>query len=60
MTLVVRAPDVDSDFYANNPAGGGHIVVNTANDDGTFGGLALNITIRPDAAEVKKLIYVQK
>ena len=58
--LVIRAPEIDSDTYSQRDTSRQYLLVNTANDYGTFGGLTLNIKIDQDAAQVNKLIYTQK
>jgi len=58
--IVIRAPEIDSDIYSERGAPAQYIVVNTANDHGTFGGLTLKISIDQDATELNNIIYAQK
>ena len=56
--IVIRAPEIDSRHYAQ--AEYQNLVVNSANGNGIFGGLALNISINPDATQIKNIIYTEK
>jgi serine protease AprX len=59
-TLVIRAPEIDSDVYSQRYAAARYLKITTANDNGTFGGLTVNVEIDEDAAEVKQMIFVRK
>jgi subtilisin family serine protease len=59
-TLVIRAPEIDSDVFSQRYASPRYLSINTANDYGTFGGLTLNVEIDEDAAQLKQMIFVRK
>ena len=58
--IVIRAPEIDSRYYAQAENQNQYLVVNTANGNGIFGGLALNISINPDATQIRNFIYTEK
>lgn len=58
--IVIRAPPIESHYYAPAELQNQYLVVNVANSTGIFGGLALRISINPDATPIKKVIYTVK
>jgi subtilisin family serine protease len=58
--IVIRAPEIDSGYYARAANQNQYLVINSANGNGIFGGLALDISVNPDAAQIKNIIYTQK
>lgn len=58
--IVIRAPELDSPYYARAQNQNQYLVVNSANSNGIFGGLALDISINPDATQIKNIIYTEK
>jgi hypothetical protein len=55
--LTIRAPDFSSLDYEPMEQQNQVLIVNASNDNGVFGGLALNISITPDAIPIKKVIF---
>jgi hypothetical protein len=58
--LTIRAPDFNSLDYEPTQQQNQILIVNAANGSGVFGGLALNISITPDATPIDKVIYTVK
>jgi len=58
--LTIRAPDFGSLDYEPTQQQNQILIVNAANGSGVFGGLALNISITPDATPIDKVIYTVK
>jgi len=58
--LTIRAPDFSSLDYEPTQQQNQILIVNAANGSGVFGGLALNISITPDATPIDKVIYTVK
>jgi hypothetical protein len=58
--MVIRAPEIDNGVYSDRDTSGRYIVINTANEHGTFGGLTLSIGIDQDASQLDNIIYAQK
>ena len=55
--IVIRAPEIDRRYYEPAEQENQYLVINTANSSGIFGGLALNISISPDATPINNVIY---
>ena len=58
--IVIRAPEIDSLYYAPAEQQNQYLVINTANGSGIFGGLALSISINPNATPINNVIYTVK
>jgi hypothetical protein len=58
--IIIRAPEFSSLDYEPTQHQNQYLVVNAANDSGIFGGLALNISISPDATPINRVIYTVK
>ena len=58
--LVIQAPEFSSLDYQPKPEQRQYLVVNAVNERGIFGGLALNISINPDATPINKVIFSVK
>jgi hypothetical protein len=58
--IVIRAPEIDSLDYLPAEHQNQYLVINTANSSGIFGGLALSISISPDATPINSVIYTVK
>jgi serine protease AprX len=58
--IVIRAPEINSRYYAPAEQQNQYLVINTANGSGIFGGLALSISISPSAIPVNNVIYSVK
>jgi serine protease AprX len=58
--IVIRAPQIESRYYEPAELQNQYLVINTANSSGIFGGLALSISINPDATPIKSVIYTVK
>jgi subtilisin family serine protease len=58
--IIIRAPDFSSLDYQPTQQQNQILIVNAVNGGGIFGGLALNISITPDATPIKKVIYTVK
>jgi hypothetical protein len=58
--IIIRAPEFSSLDYEPTQQPYQYLVVNAANSSGIFGGLALNISISPDATPINKVIYTVK
>ena len=58
--IIIRAPEFRSLDYEPTRQQNQYLVVNAANGSGIFGGLALNISISPDATPIDKVIYTVK
>jgi len=58
--LIIRAPEFNSLDYQPTQQQNQILIVNATNGGGIFGGLALNISITPDATPINKVIYTVK
>jgi len=58
--IIIRAPEFTSLDYEPTEQQNEYLVVNATNSSGIFGGLALNISISPDATPINKVIYTVK
>jgi hypothetical protein len=58
--IIIRAPEFSSLDYQPTQQQNQILIVNAANGGGIFGGLALNISITPDATPINKVIYTVK
>ena len=58
--IIIRAPEFSSLDNEPTRQQNQYIVVNAANGSGIFGGLALKISISPDATPIDKVIYTVK
>ncbi|MDH3379366.1 MAG: S8 family serine peptidase, partial [Gammaproteobacteria bacterium] len=58
--ITIRAPEFSSLDYEPTQQQSQYLVINVANSKGIFGGLALNISISPDATPINKVIFTVK
>jgi hypothetical protein len=58
--IVIRAPEINSRYYAPAELQNQYLVVNAVNSSGIFGGFALNISISAAATPIKSVIYTMK
>ncbi len=58
--IIIRAPEFTSLDYEPTEQQNAYLVVNATNSSGIFGGLALNISISPDATPINRVIYTVK
>ena len=58
--IVIRAPQIEGRYYEPAELQNQYLIVNAANGSGIFGGLALSISISPDATPIKSVIYTAK
>jgi subtilisin family serine protease len=57
--IVIRAPEIDSRYELTEPQNQ-YLVINTAKGNNIFGGLAISVSVSPDANPINQVIYTVK